>query len=130
MHKCNCEHCELRTPCLICGEEKIDRAHIIPGAIIHELEEGDVKEKWGDINGHNIMPLCREHHQDYDLFRTSKRNLDIIKDYVGDKLMEFYEEIENVKVSGYFAIKSKKWLDKVEKWLNQMQAEDHYLMVN
>ena len=42
--------------CRVCGEERVDRAHVIPRSIAPN----------GGDSGEHLIALCRSHHREYD----------------------------------------------------------------
>lgn len=66
------------TRCVVCGAERVDKAHIYPRDTHPELK--DLKL--------NIIPLCRAHHRAFDKIYDIIHRLYFIRPYLGGNHME------------------------------------------
>lgn len=118
-HFCDCEFCELRSKCSICGiDNGLQRAHIVPQYLIRDIiEDGIDKAEWLSFDGSNIFALCKTHHRQYDSFSLSNEDIEKIRGIVDKKLCEFIQFVEDKSVREKKLIRFDRWAERTNKFL-------------
>lgn len=122
-HRCNCQYCTAHTPCLICGRaEEVQRAHIIPQHLFQALPSSFPNDisPWLAEEGHNVIPLCKNHHTKFDNFRLTYDELQPIKDILADKMIEFLRFLGTHAITHQFREKFQRHADKKSAWADTL----------
>ncbi len=118
-HFCNCEYCDKRTSCFICGKpDGLQRAHIIPQRIINSiLEDTEEKEEWLSFDGNNILSLCSVHHRLFDNYKLDHEGRRTIMPLVHEALAAFisFTSAKTTKKAGKRTIEV--WTEKMNKFM-------------
>lgn len=118
-HLCNCEYCEKRTSCLVCGsKEHLHRSHLIPRSLIEcILEKTTELEDWLSFEGDNVFTLCQNHHRQFDSFKLPMKDSDKIKYHLERKFREFVDFIQDKHVKTAGRIRFDRWAKKTNDWM-------------
>jgi len=126
-HVCNCKYCDKKSSCLVCGTKNdIDRAHIIPRYLVQFLpkEFDDEKKKWLSFDGTNLIPLCGEHHKDFDLFRLSYKQMENIRPLLAIMLGRFAQMLKGTTANSKVVRKFELYVGKQSAWLEKLYGEN------